>query len=412
MTRETLMPHQREDGNLIDRARYLLAVNTGSSSLRASLFCAEGGAEPAREAAIEINRIGKPGSRLVEQTDARRHEESVEVRDHRAALGMLRDWLQVTGRLGQLDAVGHRVVHGGSAFRQPMLVTSEMLAALDKLAPIDPEHLPQAIGAMRDLTSWLPETPQVACFDTAFHRTMPRIAQIYPLPRRFTESGLIRFGFHGLSCESIMHQLGETVPKRLIIAHLGNGASITSVLRGRSVETTMGFTPTGGLMMGTRTGDLDPGALLYLMDKEKLTTADASVLLNKQSGLLGVSGSSSDMRDLLERRTTDPAADEAVSLYSYTARKAIGSMAAALGGLDLLVFTGGIGEHAAPVRDEICAALEFIGIQLDPARNDRHGPSISQDSSRVSVRVVQTDEESVIARHASQFVTSEGEADV
>jgi acetate kinase len=400
MTRDDPKLDQRGT-SLPTATRRVLAVNTGSSSLKASLFSADRSGEPARAARFEIDRIGEPGSN---------------VPDHDAALGTLHSWLEGNGHLSELQAVGHRVVHGGRSYRQPAVITAQLLEALEELVSIDPEHLPQAIAAMRDLTDWLPHATHVACFDTSFHRTMPRIAQLYPLPRRYAERGLLRFGFHGLSCESIMyqleHEIGGAVPGRLIIAHLGNGSSMTAVAGGRSVETTMGLSPTGGLMMGTRTGDIDPGALLHLMDSEKLTIAETSALLNERSGLLGLSGWSSDMRDLLERRTTDPAADEAVSLFCYTARKAIGSLAAVLGGLDQLVFTGGIGEHAAPVRAEICTGLQFIGVEIAPGRNERHETVISPDSGRVTVRVINTDEEAVIARHASRFVTREGDPHV
>jgi acetate kinase len=394
----------------------ILAINTGSSSLKASVFSHVGGVDVERVATYRAERIGGSSGRIsVVGLNKHASERELDVPNHAVALGLLRDWIGEAGFESALRAVGHRVVHGGVEFRAPTVVTPSMLDKLDDLVPIDPEHLPQAITAMRELSDHLPVVPHVALFDTAFHRTMPRVAQMYPLPKWLADASIIRFGFHGLSCESIMHQIRAeygAVPTRIIIAHLGNGSSMTAVLHGQSVETTMGFTPTGGLMMGTRTGDLDPGVLLHVMDTQNLSIAKTRVLLNKQSGLLGVSGSSSDMRDLVERRATDSAADDAISLYCYTARKAIGALAAVLGGLDLLVFTGGIGEHAAPVRAEISAGLQLIGIEIDPDRNERHAPIVSLDSGNVTVRVIQTDEESVIARHASRFVTREGDAHV
>ncbi len=256
-----------------------------------------------------------------------------------------------------------------------------------------------------------PNLPQVACFDTAFHRDMPRVAQLFPIPRQLSDAGIIRYGFHGLSYEYIMQELRARAPKeaegRVIIAHLGNGASMAAVRGGVGVDTTMGFTPTGGLMMGMRTGDLDPGLLLHLLSERQLTPAALTEMINRQSGLLGVSQVSADMRDLLHRSATEPHAAEAVDLFCYLAKKFVGALAAALGGLDTLVFTGGIGEHAAFIRARICAGLEFLGIEIDAERNQEQASVVSSHGSRVAVRVIKTDEDLMIARHTRRLVLAE-----
>jgi acetate kinase len=325
---------------------------------------------------------------------------------------MLLTWLQDNHPHDDLVAVGHRVVHGGSQYWQPQPVTPQLLETLRDLTPIDPDHLPQAIGAIEAVSHVLPELPQVACFDTAFHRRMPRAAQLYPLPRGFEDKGVMRYGFHGLSYEYIMREL-ETLDasafrRRVIIAHLGNGASMVAVRDGVGIDTTMGFSPTGGLVMGTRSGDLDPGVMLYLLQVERLSPSEVSELVNKRAGLLGVSGTSSDMRDLLDREADDPRAAEAVDLFCYQARKHLGALVAALGGLDTLVFTGGIGAAAAPIRWRICTGLEYLGIQLDERRNKAHAPVISRAGSSMTVRVMQTNEELMIARHVQHLIARKG----
>jgi acetate kinase len=302
-------------------------------------------------------------------------------------------------------------VHGGQAHRDPERLTAGVLADLDALAPIDPDHLPQALAVVRAVSDAFPDVPQVACFDTAFHRSMPDVARQYPLPPE-TSSGVdvIRYGFHGLSCEFIVGALAAfdaaAARGRLVIAHLGNGASLTAVRDGTSVDTTMGFSPTGGIMMGTRSGDLDPGVLLYLQRGRGLSADALNRLVNHEAGLAGVSGTSGDMRDLLARESHDPRAAAAVALFCYLARKALGGLVAALGGLDTLVFTGGIGEHAAPVRARIAAGFEFLGLALDPDRNARDEPVISRPDSHVVVRVMETNEDLVIARHTQRLLAS------
>jgi acetate kinase len=285
---------------------------------------------------------------------------------------------------------------------EPARVTSRLLAQLRRITPYAPEHLPREIGLIDAIRRRHPTLPQVACFDTAFHRTMPRVAKVLPIPRRYGAKGVERYGFHGLSYAYLMEELGRLDPEatkgRVILAHLGNGASLAAIRDGKSVDTSMGFTPTGGLVMGTRTGDLDPGLVYYLARTEGMTPARFQKMVNQQSGLRGVSATSADVRDLLAREARDERAAEAVALFCYQTKKWIGSYAAALGGLDTLVFAGGIGEHAPTVRKRICHGLEFLGIHLNNRRNAKNAPLISTDAGRVKVRVIRTDEELMIAR--------------
>jgi acetate kinase len=349
---------------------------------------------------------------------ARALDESMDLGDHSGALRAFFAWLQGHGVdfAAELGAVGHRVVHGGSRYRKPQLITSELVAELQRLVLIDPDHLPQALAGIEAILQMYPEVPQAACFDTAFHRSMPPVAQMYALPRRLWDKGLMRYGFHGLSCEYLMRQLraidAAAAGQRVIIAHLGSGASMTAVRGGVSVDTTMGFAPSGGLAMGTRCGDLDPSVLLYLLQAEQMSPAAVNKLVNREGGLLGVSESSPDMRDLLANESTDSRAAEAVDLFCYTARKFLGALVAVLGGLETLIFSAGIGEHAAPVRERICAGQEFLGIQIDRARNAQHAPIISRHDSRVVVRVMKTDEDRMIASHVRRLIVRSGVDDV
>ena len=394
----------------------LLTINTGSSSLKAALYTLGDYERPAFSAKIE--RIGGAGGRL-ELVDGRSGavaNEPCGLPNHQAAWDALIGQLRRRRLTEDLAAIGHRVVHGGTAYREPRIISDDVLAALRALAPIDPDHLPQALDAIVSARQTFGGVPQVACFDTAFHQHMPRIAQIYPLPRDLQEAGVIRYGFHGLSYESIMWELGildrAAANGRVVIAHLGNGASMAAVRAGRGIDTTMGFSPTGGLMMGTRSGDLDPGVLVYLQTSRHLSADELSALVNRQAGLLGISGVSADMRDLLDREAADPLAKEAIDLFCYQARKFLGALAAVLGGLDSLIFTGGMGERAAPVRDRICAGMRFLGIDVDPERNRVHSPIISRDDSAVVVRVMATDEDSMIARHTAELLTQQGDIHV
>ena len=390
----------------------VLTINTGSSSLKATLYRLD--ATERVEVSATAERIGLPGGRLriADANGATLLDQPGDLHDHNAPLETLIVWLRERKLDLDIDAVGHRVVHGGSKYREPQLITTELVTALKELIPIDPDHLPQALDAIHVTRRAFPATPQVACFDTAFHRQMPRVAQLYALPRELTDAGLVRLGFHGLSYEYIVQELRiidpEAVEGRVIIAHLGNGASMAAVRAGIGVDTTMGFTPTGGLMMGTRSGDLDPGVLVYLVQSKGMRHDALSKLVNQEAGLLGVSGVSADMQDLLSKEETDAGAAEAVNLFCYQARKFLGALAAVLGGLDTLVFTAGIGEHAAPVRERICAGLDYLGIELDPQRNQVSAPIISRDDSRVTVRVMKTDEDLMIARHTVRVISGPG----
>jgi len=303
------------------------------------------------------------------------------------------------------DAVGHRLVHGGAEHAVPERITDQLLDELRNLIPFAPLHLPDEIAGIEAVSSHLPGVPQVACFDTAFHRLMPEVAQRYALPRALWDEGVRRYGFHGISYEYIMRSLGANPPSRLIIAHLGNGASMAAVKNGKPLDTTMGFTPSGGIMMGTRSGDLDPGIILYLLSKGHSDALKLNQLVNHQSGLLGVSGIS-DMKTILERIESEPNAAMALQMFCYQIRKQIGALTAALGGLDLLVFTGGIGERAAPVRWEACSGLDYLGVKLDRKRNDVNEDTISLPGWHCLVRVVPTDEDLMIARHTNELLCS------
>ena len=304
------------------------------------------------------------------------------------------------------DAIGHRVVHG-MLHSQPERVSPTLLAELRRIASLDPEHLPREIRLIEEMQRHYPDVPQVACFDTAFHRSMPAEATLLPIPRRYSAKGVQRYGFHGLSYTFLMQELKRLGDRaaargRVILAHLGSGASLAAVLDGRCIDTSMGFTPAAGLVMATRSGDLDPGLASYLMRNESMSAAQFQTMVNEESGLMGLSETSADVRDLLERETTDSRACEALAIFCYQAKKWIGAYTAALGGLDTLVFAGGIGANAAAVRRRICDGLECIGIEIDESLNAQHGACIS--TGRVAVRVIRTDEESVIANLTAQCV--------
>jgi acetate kinase len=381
----------------------LLTINAGSSSLKVALYRI-GSLETCLLVA-NVERIGSPVSRITiaykKNGTAFDHKEKLS--DHSLALAAVLSRIENHWSAANLDGVGHRIVLGDSRCREPLQIDDELLSRFQELADRAPDHLPQVVDSIAAVAHIYPDVPQVACFDSAFHRQMPRVAQIFALPRRFFQRGVMRYGFHGLSCEFVMQELIALDPVaakgRVVIAHLGNGCSITAVHEGTSVDTSMGFTPLAGLVMGTRSGDVDPGALLYLMKREGMTSETLNSLLNKESGLLGLSGYSADMRDLLERESTDPNCAEAIAVFCYQARKFIGAYAAALGGLDTLVFTGGIGEHGPEIRARICSGLEFIGVRLDAAANTSHAPVISAAGSDVTVRVIPTNEELMIARH-------------
>lgn len=383
--------------------RRILTINSGSSSIKAALFDVR---QNSLVLSARLDRIGlRDGVFRVQRADeSYLVDRSLALIDQDVALQALLDWLKEHPDACELDAVGHRVVHGGSKFVEPCHATPEMVGALRELVSLAPDHLPNEIKAIDCIGRAYPSLPQVACFDTAFHRSMPTVAQTYALPADLRQAGLSRYGFHGLSYEFIVDELRRdagpnSVGERVVIAHLGNGASMAAVRDGKSVDTTMGFTPAGGLVMGTRSGDLDPGVLLYLLRQEGLSADQLDQLTNHQSGLLGVSGVSSDMKDLLAEEPNNPQAAEAVELFCYQARKFLAAMTAALGGLDDLVFTGGIGERSAVIRYRICSGLGYLGIRVDSKQNESGSMVISPDGSQVTVRVLPTNEELMIAKH-------------
>ncbi|HEV3344182.1 MAG TPA: acetate/propionate family kinase, partial [Pirellulales bacterium] len=376
--------------------------NGGSSSIKFALF--ESADKPRRLLSGGIDRIGLSDGTL--KAKDTRTGEDVKARlaadNHAHAVEQLIGWLGSRLDIRSLVAVGHRIVHGGANLVEPCWIDDDVLVELRRLSPFDPEHLPGEIELVEAFRQATPGVPQAACFDTAFHRHLPAVARLLAIPRKYAERGIRRYGFHGLSYAYLMEELARLDPAaaagRVVLAHLGNGASMAAVSGGTCVDTTMAFTPTAGLVMSTRSGDFDPGLVRYLVEQENLPLDEFHELVNRRSGLLGISETSSDMRDLLARRAQDSRADEAVALFCYQAKKAIGAFSAALGGLDCLVFSGGIGENADPVRWEICRGLDFLGLALDPHRNEAHEPLISSDASRVPVRVVHTDEESMIAK--------------
>jgi acetate kinase len=386
----------------------ILSINGGSSSLKFALF--DRSEPPKRLLTGRFDRIGSEDARwvVVEAGGARAVDRRVDVPDQGAAVRLLIDWLEGSVGFEALAAIGHRVVHGGSRYHQPERVTPELIEGLRRISSYDPDHMPGEIELIEAFRERDPDLTQVACFDTAFHHDMPRVARIVPIPRRYEAAGVRRYGFHGLSYEYLMGELAQVAgPEeacgRVILAHLGSGASLAAVRQGHPVDTTMGFTPASGLVMATRTGDLDPGLVRFLSRTEGMTADQFDGLVNHDSGLLGVSETSSDVRDLLAREDGDVRAAEAIELFCYQAKKWIGSFAAALGGLDSLVFAGGIGENAPEIRRRICDGLGFLGIDIDAGRNASGALQISTDDGPVKVRVIRTDEELVIARAAAQL---------
>ena len=385
----------------------IAVLNAGSSSIKFALY--DAGAAQDLLFRGQIEQIGVSPRMHVSDADGERVIERdwpVDALDHRAATRVILDTARELLEGWPVLGVGHRVVHGGTKYAAPIRTDPEVLASLAALAPLAPLHQPHNLGPIQTIAELAPQIPQVACFDTAFHRTQPPLAQMFALPRKFTEAGVRRYGFHGLSYEYVAGRLRECAPElaagRVIVAHLGNGASLCALRGGRSVATTMGFTAVDGLAMGTRCGAIDPGVLIYLMDHYGMDARAIEALIYRQSGLLGVSGISSDMRTL--RASTDPAAAEAVALFVYRIVREIGSLAAALGGVDGLVFTGGIGEHDALGRSEIAAGCRWLGLELDEASNANGAGRISSDSSSVSAWVIPTDEELMIARHTASVL--------
>jgi acetate kinase len=379
----------------------ILTINGGSSSIKFALY--QVGEPLKRTLHGKIDRIGLSRTNLTFIADGKpQRPRKLAVTDHKSAANALIDWLEKQNDFSSVKAVGHRVVHG-MKHTEPEIVTKKLLDELHWISPNDPDHLPREIELIEVILQRHPKLPQVACFDTAFHQTMPRVAKLLPIPRRFDAKGIQRYGFHGLSYAYLMEELarlGDPAAKKglVILAHLGNGASMAAVRDGKSIDTSMCFTPTAGLVMSTRSGDLDPGLAPYLARTEKMTTQQFYKMVNHESGLLGVSETSSDMRDLLNHEKRDVRAAEAVALFCYQAKKWIGSYVAALGGLDTLVFAGGIGDNAPIVRARICNGLDFLGIKLDKTRNIKNAAMISTNASMVKVRVIRTNEELMIAR--------------
>src|SRR6266853_5186411 len=380
----------------------ILCLNGGSSSLKFAVYRLAGTAEE-RLFSGAVEAIGTASGRSwLRNSQSTISDRKGTFSDHAAAIKSMCEALREQG-IKNLAAAGHRIVHGGPKFTAPQQVDKQLKQALKELIPFAPLHLPSQLAMIEAVSEHYPDLPQVACFDTAFHSRMPEVAQRFALPDEFWKKGIKRYGFHGLSYEFVAGKLGKELGRRAIIAHLGNGASMVALRDGVPIDTSMGLTPTSGFMMGTRSGDLDPGVLLYLM-AQGYSADRLEDLLNHRSGLLGVSGQSSEMKILLEKRSSDPAAALAVEMFCYQIRKFVGGFAAALGGLDTLVFTGGIGERAAPVRAETCRGLEHLGIEVDSDANARNAEIISRSGSRCVVRVVETDEDLMIARHTRTLV--------
>jgi acetate kinase len=385
-------------------------MNGGSSSVKFSVATAT--RPPAKVLAGSISSIGTTRPELtIDRGGPEPDVRPIPAGDPLEAASRVLDHLESEGALGTIAAVGHRIVHGGGFGERSRRVTPALLDELRALAPLDPDHLPGELAIVDAAVKRMPSIPHVACFDTTFHRTMPRVARLLSIPRRYHAAGLERYGFHGISYTFLLEELARVAGSarargRVIIAHLGAGASLAAVQDGRSVDTTMGFTPTSGVMMGTRSGDVDPGVLVWLLRNERLGVDALDDLLNRRSGLLGVSETTSDMRELLAGESSDPRAAEAVELFCHQARKAIGALAATIGGVETLVFSGGIGARSSIIRARITRGLEHLGIMLDPARNAANQAVISADEAACVVRAIITDEESILAREALEFLES------
>ncbi len=387
----------------------ILTINSGSSSIKFSLY--KMGFREERVLSGKLEGIGEKETIFHAGSANGRSliEKRLDSKNHKAALKVLLEWLNGGAYDSDLDAVGHRIVHGGVRYGKPEVVTEELVKELRNLSPFVPEHLPHELDAVKTVMEFYPDLKQVACFDTAFHSSMPRVARIFGLPRDLQDEGVLRYGFHGLSYEYIIEELAREAGKdaadgRIIMAHLGHGASMAAVYNKKVIDTTMGFSPASGLVMSTRSGDMDPGVILYLMKQKGMTPEEVNEIVNQRGGMRGVSGTTGDMRELLERETEDQGAKEAVSLFCYYAKKFIGALTAALGGVDTIVFTGGIGENSPEVRGRICEGMEFMGINIDPELNRTSAPVISGTESIITVRVIKTNEELMIARHTNTLL--------
>ena len=386
----------------------LLTINGGSSSLKFAVFSRDS-PDPVVVPSLvgRIERIGLPDARVIFTQSG--ESRAVLAPNLPTAADWLIDWLGQSVGWSTIAAVAHRVVHGGARYFRPERVSDEMLSELRQIISMDPEHLPGEIAVIERFRSHLPQVPQVACFDTAFHHDLPRIARIIPIPRRYESLGVRRYGFHGLSYAYLMEALERLVGSRsaagrVILAHLGSGASLAAVRDGRPIDTTMALTPAAGVVMGTRSGDIDPGLPGFLIRQAGLSVDDFDTMINHQSGLIGISETSSDVRDLLEKEGQDIRATEAVAVFVDRVKKSIGAFAAVLGGLDILVFSGGIGENSPVIRARICEGLAFLGLVLDESRNISSAPVISKDPAQIEVRVIKTNEEAMMARYAARFL--------
>ena len=392
----------------------LLTVNGGSSSLKFAIFPLNLSESFRPHLSGQIERIGQANARAVTKVSGEDAPQSTSLNapDLASAATWLIEWVEQNAGWSTIAGIAHRVVHGGMRYFHPERVTGELLAELRRITPMDPDHLPGEIAVIEQFRSRLPDLAQIACFDTAFHHDMPRVAQLVPIPRRFQSSGVRRYGFHGLSYSFLMEALAReagplAAAGKVVLAHLGSGASLAAVLHGRPIDTTMALTPAAGLVMSTRSGDIDPGLPGFLARVEGVTIEQFDAMINHQSGLLGVSETSSDLRDLLADEDHDIRAAEAVALFVYRIKKEIGALAAALGGLDILVFSGGIGENSSLIRARICEGFEFLGVVLDGSRNASGAPLISTDEARVQVRVIPTNEEFMMAKLAAGLLTED-----
>jgi acetate kinase len=389
----------------------ILTINSGSSTIKFALYRIDTYLKCILHG--KVDKTGYANSKISFSIIKENLEETIikDVSCENSMADFLIDWLEKQNTISSIKAVGHRVVHGMNHFK-PELITNELLDELHRIIPYDPDHMPNEIELIEVFRNRYPKLLQFACFDTAFHCTMPRVAKLLPIPRHFDAMGIRRYGFHGLSYAYLMEKLNnvedpKTAHGRVILAHLGNGASMAAVKDGKSIDTSMGFTPAAGLMMGTRPGDLDPGVAWYLMQSEHMTPEQFNNLINKDSGLLGVSEISSDMRDLLRQEKNDVRAAEAIALFCYQVKKWIGAFTAVLGGLDILVFSGGIGESAPVIRSRICEGLGFLGINLEENRNVANKSIISKDATPVTVRVIHTDEEWIIAKTVNEKINNQ-----
>lgn len=397
-----------QGGDVIKR-ELIVTLNGGSSSLK---FAAFDVAEPHEQAIRgEFDRLGRGQATTLRIDQLGGATEELSDLDHGSATGYLLGWLAAHREIGRVVAIGHRIVHGGPRYRQHAIIDATLMDELHRIVGYAPEHLPAAIEMITTARERVPDVLHVACFDTAFHNGLPAVSRILPLPRRFLAQGVERYGFHGLSYSFLLGELhrlagADVANGRVILAHMGNGVSLAALRDGRSIDTSMGFTPAAGIPMGTRSGDVDPGLVRYLAQSEGWDAGTFDTVMNHQSGLLGISETSSDVRDLLAREGNDARAADALALFCYAIKKTIGAYAAALGGLDTLVFSGGIGENAASIRARVCAGLEFLGIDVDAGQNAVTASVISSAVSRVTVRVVSTNEEAVMVEAVAKLMSA------